>query len=308
MAPATSPDRPLTRGDVRRMRTRTDMFGIPLIAGLAAFGLALLPELIPVAIVLLVLVVAFASISVAGTKAQGVPVSDTLHEAIARAATLATHRLGVAATQAPPILLVQDAQANASYAWAPFGHVVQVTSGLAKLLEGDELGAAFVLGHELAHGLYRHVAWSILIDALEVGAPRLRPVWGLLVLFWSRAAERSCDRVGLALCNSPLAAARTMLALASGQVIADDRALRKALATLPRRPGGLLGYFAEAFSSHPFLRPRLEALFEFASSDQYATIVGFSAAESARFELSALGWQPDRRGGPSWAFPQAVTD
>lgn len=126
--------------------------------------------------------------------------------------------------------------------------IVRVSSGLAKLLSGEEM--QFVFGHEIAHHLFGHSKVRS-GDSESIDALRLR-----------RAGEISADRVGFVACGSLDVAIRAMLKVTSG--LPDDLLrfdIRPFLAQLESSAGrgGSLG------ESHPSMGVRCRAVMWFAS-------------------------------------------
>jgi len=86
-------------------------------------------------------------------------------------------------------------------------YVVLMTDVVDAMNEHDD-GVSFYIGHELGHLRKKH---------LSGGLFRWPVLWlPLLGAAYSRARETTCDRHGLACCNTPEGAARALAALASG--------------------------------------------------------------------------------------------
>ena len=140
--------------------------------------------------------------------------------------------------------------------------VIVLNSGLITFLSTEEL--SFVIGHELAHFLFRH-------SGRPPGDKNLTPAQRLQILAQSRAAEISADRVGLAACTSRTAAFRAITKVASGL---DERFIRIDVNALLQQLRDLKDYGAspdEAGSTHPMFLLRLRALLLFELSDSWAS-------------------------------------
>jgi Zn-dependent protease with chaperone function/type II secretory pathway pseudopilin PulG len=86
-------------------------------------------------------------------------------------------------------------------------YVVLMTDVVDAMNEHDD-GVSFYIGHELGHLRKKH---------LSGGLFRWPVLWlPLLGAAYSRARETTCDRHGLACCNTPEGAARALAALAAG--------------------------------------------------------------------------------------------
>jgi len=86
-------------------------------------------------------------------------------------------------------------------------YVVLMTDVVDAMNEHDD-GVSFYIGHELGHLRKKH---------LTGGLFRWPVLWlPLLGAAYSRARETTCDRYGLACCNTPEGAARALAALAAG--------------------------------------------------------------------------------------------
>ncbi len=110
---------------------------------------------------------------------------------------------------------------------------------------------SFIIGHELGHIQRGHVAlYKTLLTFPASCIPFLS--WA-----YSRAREYTCDKVGYALC--PKGAAQGLLVLAAGKQLYKKVSVSHLLATKEQRYG-FATLFAEAFSTHPALLKRIDAL------------------------------------------------
>jgi len=162
---------------------------------------------------------------------------------------------------------------------------VVVTSGLVDLLDEEEL--RFALGHELGHVLSGHALYTTMLlqllrvslglSWLPVGALGLRAIVAALHE-WSRKAELSGDRAGLLAGQSPAAALRVHMKLASGGHLGDlDTTAFQAqgdeyLANPDVRDSVLKLLLLEA-RSHPFTVVRSAELRRWVDSGDYTRIV-----------------------------------
>ncbi len=293
---AAPPDR-LDDRRLTALRCKSDRWGLTAMLGVLAAFLIFVPLSIPALLGVFAAVALYGGWFLARLRANALPVGPAAAPEWGRAARECFARAGVV-SRSLPVVVLQDPRANAFSMWAVNGRVIGLTSGLVTLLDEDATARLFIVGHEAGHALW-HQPWSTLVAMNRALPGPLGWPARLGGLCWDRASERSADRLGLVICGSPLAAARALLALHGGLRVSDDK-LRTVLASLPHRPTGLWGYFAEALADHPFLRPRLEALFAFASGPEFERVVGPAVAETARFELAELGLRPDRRGGSGW--------
>jgi len=160
--------------------------------------------------------------------------------------------------------------------------LVGVTAGALEKLEDNELLA--LLGHELGHFLFGNNRMSALFNTDENNPSTtvLPPLGESLFLRWHRKAEISADRVGLLACGDFTAAARTLLKATFGL---SDRNINLDIAALMAQIDEIKGHpemMKEAFSSHPLLPIRLNAL-ELLSRSEKARRCGYE------FKGKALG-------------------
>ena len=104
-----------------------------------------------------------------------------------------------------------SAEINAAVTCGGDRLLVILTSAAVERLDEEEL--SFVLGHELGHGVYGHLAMPI------GGVPRgMSARDAMRVMAWQRAAEVSADRAGLLCCGSVGAATGWRLGGSPAQV------------------------------------------------------------------------------------------
>jgi Zn-dependent protease with chaperone function/tellurite resistance protein len=140
---------------------------------------------------------------------------------------------------------------------------VAISSSLLDQFDLAEL--RFVLGHELAHYVFRH--HEIPVGYFLKADSKPDPAMTLRLFAWSRYAEISADRAG-AMCSKDLdAIARAMFKLASGltgKLVQPSMAeLLKQLADMQAEDGPSAKHGPPSpdwFSTHPFSPLRLQAL------------------------------------------------
>jgi len=87
-------------------------------------------------------------------------------------------------------------------------HFIVLFSDVVDTLKDDPEALNFYIGHELGHIHRKHLTWGVWL------APaRILPLLGAA---YSRACEYTCDRYGLACCESPSAAQRGLVAIGAG--------------------------------------------------------------------------------------------
>ena len=152
------------------------------------------------------------------------------------------------------------------------GLLVVVTSGAVELFSREEL--AFLVGHELGHGLLGHhrLPGSMLLDPVE---PSLRLSWEytLELLRWMRASEISADRFGLVCCQDPRIATRVFLKLASGlsgEYLGRGEDFEDQMEDWARHR--IAGEGLD--QTHPLLPIRVRCAHAFAESDYFSLLFG----------------------------------
>lgn len=158
------------------------------------------------------------------------------------------------------------------------------TASLLERMTPNEL--LFVTGHELAHAAFNHHALPA--SALLRAPGGLPPKRALALMSWSRRAEMSCDRVGLA-CNKSLQDATTaLIKLTCGLKepllkfhVEDYLSQMKELEALSDAGGDREDWF----SSHPFNPLRVAALHAFWDSQPAAALLGRASARLSAPQL-----------------------
>jgi hypothetical protein len=147
--------------------------------------------------------------------------------------------------------------------------IVILQSALVELLSPEEI--ATVIGHEFAHITLDHL---LPLDEDGPGAEYL------LALDRRRAAEVSCDRVGLLAAPDLATAIRAELKLATGlgdrHLRLDVNSLLEHLSTNPEE----VDADWEALSTHPAMAFRFWSLLRFSESDLYSRLTGRSGGRS----------------------------
>ncbi len=145
-------------------------------------------------------------------------------------------------------------------------YAVVLYTGLIRELGRREL--EFVIGHELGHVMFRHTRILGIIGQLGVqtfGIPVLGYAIRYIFLIWSRVAEHSADRAGLAACGSLEAALRTQLKLALGPAEAARADLRGIIQHWTEHDVGMGDLLADFARTHPGLEARMDKLVDFAN-------------------------------------------
>ncbi|MCL4741181.1 MAG: M48 family metallopeptidase [Phycisphaerales bacterium] len=181
-----------------------------------------------------------------------------------------------------------SAEINAAVTCGGDRLLVILTSAAVERLDEEEL--SFVLGHELGHGVYGHLAMPI------GGVPRgMSARDAMRVMAWQRAAEVSADRAGLLCCGSVGAAASALFKSLSGLSLAGGRVEPGALAEQwsELADAVAMGETAGAWAAtHPFVPLRARALLHYWESDQAGGLIescgGTRALEDVDRSVSAM--------------------
>ena len=148
--------------------------------------------------------------------------------------------------------------------------VVVVYAGVMRIMDADEL--RFIIGHELGHVGLGHTWLNSLMGGMS-GIPS--PYLAAILLYfafrwWNRACEYSADRAGLLACGKPEKAASALIKLAGGSSAARSAEGRQqALKRIEAEDDHLKNNLLEMTSSHPMMVRRLNALREYAGSQEY---------------------------------------
>ncbi len=150
-----------------------------------------------------------------------------------------------------------------------------ISSGIVERFTEDEI--AFVVGHEIGHVLFEHHKYHPK-QILDIGGANLSPLHAMKLFAWGRAAEISCDRIGLLCCKSFAAAGSAFFKMSSGvtntsldfnldEYIGQFVDLKAEMADSEIDP-------EDWYSSHPFSPLRIKALELFNKSDTYFEVAG----------------------------------
>ena len=147
---------------------------------------------------------------------------------------------------------------------------VMFASSLLEAFEEAEL--RFVMGHELAHHVYRH--HDLPIGYILAGQQRPDPRLALDLFTWSRYAEISSDRAGAHCASDLLPVSSALFKLASGLSgrrihfnLQDFLAQVDAMQLETQAGGGQRAVSEDWFSTHPFSPLRVKALKLFFDSE-----------------------------------------
>jgi uncharacterized tellurite resistance protein B-like protein len=140
------------------------------------------------------------------------------------------------------------------------------SSGLLERLEEGEL--TFVVGHELGHAIYGHLAMSG--DVLKKD-DRVNPSTILRLFAYKRYAEITADRVGLLCCDDLAVAVRALFKVTSG--LSNARSVKDASEFSAQyhdlKASTSKSEASDWLSTHPYSPLRLEALTLFARSQTF---------------------------------------
>ncbi len=175
--------------------------------------------------------------------------------------------------------------------------IIALTSGLVEAFTGAEL--RFVLGHELGHVTFDHFGIPMPLTATiqDLGGTLVSRPKALELYVWTRSAEISADRVGLACARDAQAAATAFFKLASGltsgRVQADVEAYASQVDSLASAPEARAELrddddTLDCFSTHPYSGARVRALVAFARSRAYAAAIGGGGGGLSDDELEAI--------------------
>lgn len=150
--------------------------------------------------------------------------------------------------------------------------VVVLYSPLLKIMDLAEL--RFILGHELGHIALNHTWLNTLLGGMS-GVP---VSFGAAIVFifafrwWNRACEYSADRAGLIACGSLEKATSALIKLVAGG-LRSQAEMDQAFALVDAEDDSLLGNLSETLATHPLVINRIEKLREYASSNEYKSLM-----------------------------------
>ena len=165
------------------------------------------------------------------------------------------------------VVVFNNANPNAFASWGwPGSRCIALTSGLVEMARERPEALRAVIAHELGHLVYGHPnvlflsGWTALIFEVLLFPP------ALVLLCWSRKAERSADRLA-ALLTSPAIVSETIVGLHQGRMPKTSQ-----VHALLARSGSknavtnFLSRGGEVLATHPFMRPRVQSLLDLAGS------------------------------------------
>ena len=176
----------------------------------------------------------------------------------------------------PAVYVVNNPYINAYTFGTDEDAFIVLHSALIDHFEDEEL--KFVIGHETGHIQNKHVVYAtvlhLMTNTMGIFIKWLLPPAQVALHAWYRRAEITCDRAGLLCCKDSNAAIRGFLKLASGaQKLYGELDPDAFLEQLEEGREGV-GRFTEAFSSHPYVPKRIQALKVFEQSAMYRQAVG----------------------------------
>ena len=148
-----------------------------------------------------------------------------------------------------------------------------ISSGIIERFSVEEI--TFVVGHEIGHILFEHHKYNARA-LMDEGGDYLSPLHAMKLFAWGRAAEISCDRVGLLCCKSFAAAGSSFFKLSSGVTTASlefhlDEYINQFVDLKVEMAAEEVDP-ADWYSSHPFSPLRIKALELFNKSDTFYNI------------------------------------
>jgi tellurite resistance protein len=214
--------------------------------------------------------------------AHGLRLTRSMAPGVADAVAACKATLGV--TQPVEVFVRPEPVINAALVRNPGGPpAIILSSRLIEVFSEAEL--RFVIGHELGHLAFDHVALpmpatAMVEDMAGVIVPRST---ALQLYYWCRLAEVSADRAGLVCGQDPEAAASGFFKLASGlssaYVKADLEAYAKQVTSLAAAPAARqkpdeYDDSLDCFSTHPYSPLRVRAVVAFSKSQAFAKLSG----------------------------------
>lgn len=249
------------------------LFALMLLLSLLAWGLLLVGTMGTVIVYVLFgfLFYCFAqSALISYIKGTGVRITAEQFPDLERQIAASCRKLGIA--EEPDAYLLQMGGALNAFATRFFGRDFLVLySDVVDGLADDPDALNFYIGHELGHIKQKHLTWSTVLMPAAI-LPLVGPAY-------SRAREYTCDRHGLAACDSPASAERGLAVLAAGGKRA--RSLNtEAYIEQSRQTEGFWMSFHELVGDYPWLVKRMAAV--------RALGAGYEIAQPSRNKLAAL--------------------
>ncbi len=179
--------------------------------------------------------------------------------------------------------------------------ILVIHSGLIDIMAPEEL--LFIIGHELGHIKFKHIlAFEVVNISYYVvnffPTETLRGIITNLALFtflkWSRESEISADRLGMILVGSEEIASKALIKLISGlddkygeiniNAFREQSNLEDNAFDLRKIPVLL----NEVTSTHPFVGSRVEALYQYKDSSEYARLFSTGDSHSIKIGLPSF--------------------
>jgi Zn-dependent protease with chaperone function/Tfp pilus assembly major pilin PilA len=182
-------------------------------------------------------------------KGTGVKVSANQYPDLYERLMACCRKIGL--TTSPDCYVLRTGFFNALATKFRGKHFIVLFSDVIDALHNDPEGFNFYIGHELGHIHRKHLTWGVWL------APaRILPLLGAA---YSRACEYTCDRYGLACCQSPAAAQRGLLAIATGDTRFTSTDIDAYIGQRDETNGFWMS-FHELIGTYPWLVKRAAAL------------------------------------------------
>lgn len=159
----------------------------------------------------------------------------------------------------PPIYVTQDPKLNAFAIGFGRKNAIVLHSSIVEKLSIEEIRT--VIAHEMGHILFSHTS------LLSLFAP-LGSYWAiseLIVGFWARKAEYTCDRCALICSKDRNTLYSTFVKIAIGPDCSKYVDISKLSSQLQELNKSKIGSLAEVLGSHPYLLKRLWRISQFST-------------------------------------------
>jgi Zn-dependent protease with chaperone function len=150
-------------------------------------------------------------------------------------------------------------------------HSVVLHSAIVEALDEEELLS--VIGHEFSHIKCGHTFWLLIIGGGPMRIPLFSQLIGLVMKWWSRKAEFTCDRGGLIACRQVHAVIRSQCKLAVGSQLFEQMDIAPFLEQKQDLDKGFMGKLSEVALTHPMIVNRIQQTKKFSESTMYQHIV-----------------------------------
>lgn len=234
-------------------KNEKNLFPIMLGLSLLAWALLLLGTLGAILVYALFFFVAYCfaqSAVISYIKGNGVRITEEQYPQLKEQIARCCERLGH--TPEPDAYLLQMGGAMNAFATRFFGRdFIVLYADVVDSLHDNPDALNFYIGHEIGHIKRKHLKWgTVLMPAMLL--PLIGPAY-------SRAREYTCDRHGLAACESPANAEHGLATLAAGP--RSWRTLnRHAFAGQSQQTDGFWMSFHELVGDYPWLAKRMGAV------------------------------------------------